>query len=42
MPLVELTSAALPVDANGELASMVTVTVLPDTVPLTVRSAGSD
>jgi hypothetical protein len=42
LPLLELTSAAPPVAASGELASMVTVTVPLETVPLTVRSAGRD
>ena len=42
LPLVELTSAAPPVAASGEFASIVTVTVPLDTVPLTVRSAGRD
>jgi hypothetical protein len=42
LPLEVAMSAALPVEASGELASMVSETTLPDTLPLTVRSAGNE
>jgi hypothetical protein len=42
LPLDVATSAALPVEASGEAESMVSETTPPDTLPFTVRSAGSD
>lgn len=42
LPLDVATSAALPVDASGELESMVTVMAPPETLALIVGSCGND
>jgi hypothetical protein len=42
LPLEVATSAALPVDASGELASMVTLTTPADTVALIVGSCEAE